>query len=44
MAYEPLHDIKEHIDNIYREIPCHMNDAKNDIRRLPFSVFEGKEI
>ena len=32
MACEPLHDIKEHIDNIYREIPCHMNEAKNDIK------------
>ena len=28
MACEALHDIKEHIDNVCREIPCHMNEVK----------------
>ena len=44
MACEPLHDIKEHIDNIYREIPCHMNEAKNDIKRLLVCVLMVRKL
>ena len=40
---EPLHDIENHIKNLFEEIPHHMGDDKKPIKEFLVAVFNGKE-
>ena len=40
---EPLHDIENHIKNLFEEIPHHMGNDKKMINDFLISVFNGKE-
>ena len=40
---EPLHDIENHIKNLFEEIPHHMGDDKKAIQEFFIAVFNGKE-
>ena len=43
LACEPLHDIENHIKNVFEEIPHHMADKKK-VTDFIGAVFNGNEV
>ena len=44
MFTEPLHDISNHIKNIYQELPWHFEkESKKEIKEIVHGSFQGKE-
>ena len=44
LVTEPLHDISNHIKNLYQEIPYHVpKNKKKDVRQILDISFDGKD-